>query len=154
AGLMPRISPKLLNNQNAQTATNCNFESGRLEPSKSTLSAGISLQGSTKTIYWFNRKANGGLGYWLQWNSAVNVVRGPIADDRNLRTYFTGGAVAKYTTASLAQSGSGPYPGASRSLGLPAPGTFNAIGPSGSPAAGVQKIATAYVVTYVSDVGE
>lgn len=154
AGLMPRISPKLLNNQNAQTATNCNFDSGQLSPSKIPLDASTPLLSGTRAIYWFNRKSNGGLGYWLQWSGDVNVVRGPIANDTNLRTYFTGDGAPKYTTASLAQSGAGPYPGASRNLGLPTPNSFNATAPGGSPAAGVQKIATAYVVTYVSDMGE
>jgi hypothetical protein len=153
AGLMPRISPKLLNNQNAQTATNCNFDSGQLSSSKAPLAAGIALQYGVQTIYWFNKNAGGG-PYWLQFSGDVNVVRGPIANDTNLRTYFTGNGSPKYTTAALAQSGSGPYPGASRALGLPAPSSFVAAGPAGEPPGGTQKIATAYVVTFVSDMGE
>jgi hypothetical protein len=67
AGLMPRISPKLLNNQNAQTATNCNFDSGQLSSSKAPLAAGIALQYGVQTIYWFNKNAGGG-PYWLQFS--------------------------------------------------------------------------------------
>lgn len=151
---MPRVSPKLLDNSFAQTATNCLFARGRLEPSKAPLNTGTALLSNTQTIYWFNRFANTGQGYWFQWNTDVNVVRGPIANDTNLRTYYTGDGVPKYTTAALGQTGSGPYPGASRSLGLPAPAAPTAAGPAGDPPAGAQRISTAYVITYVSDLGE
>ncbi len=154
AGIMPRVSARLLPNQNAQVATNCNFDSGQLNPSKLPLSTGISLVANTKSIYWFNRKENAGLGFWFQWNGDVNVVRGPIANDTNLRTYFTGDGAPKFTTALLGQSGGGPYPGITRTLGLPIPPSFNASGSTGTPAPGVQKIATAYVITYVSEFGE
>lgn len=110
------------------------------------------MQASTKTIYWFNRDADG--GYWFEWDSDVDVVRGPIVNDTNLRTYFTGDGAPKLTTASLGQSGGGPYPGASRSLGIPAPTAPTAAGPSGSPPSGAQTISTAYVVTFVSEFGE
>lgn len=151
---MPRISPKLLDKNFAQTASNCYFARGRLEPSRTPLNTGVTLLSDTETIYWFNREALAGAGYWFQWDGDVNVVRGPIVDDTNLRTYFTGDGVPKLTTATLGQSGGGPYPGAARDLGLPAPGTFIATGPSGEPDAGTQKISTAYVMTFVSEYGE
>lgn len=153
-GIMPRLSPKVLENSFAQTATNCYLQSGRLEPARAPQNVGVALNSNTKSIYWFNRAANDGNGYWFQWNADVNVVRGPIANDTNLRTYFTGVGAPRYTTATLGQSGLGPYPGASRSLGLPVPGNFIVVGPSGSPPSGGQVVSTAYVITFVSDLGE
>ncbi len=153
-GLMPRLSPKLLEQSYAQVATNCYLLSGRLEPSKLPQNSGVALASNTKSIYWFNRDANGGNGYWFQWNSDVNVVRGQIAGDTNLRTYFTGDGIPKFTTAALGQSGLGPYPGASRTLGIPVPSAPNATAPEGEVPEGGQLISTAYVVTYVSDLGE
>lgn len=153
-GIMPRISPKLLENSFSQVATNCYLHSGRLEPVRAPQNVGVLLNSDAKSIYWFNRDANDGNGYWFQWNADVNVVRGPIANDTNLRTYFTGAGAPRFTTATLGQSGSGPYPGASRALGLPAPTAFTATGSAGAAPAGGQVISTAYVMTYVSDLGE
>lgn len=153
-GLMPRVAPKLLDQRYAQIATNCRLASGRLEASRAPLATAVSLSSATQSIYWFNRDANAGAGYWFQWNSDVNVVRGPIADDTNLRTYFTGVGEPRFTTAALGQLGSGPYPGASRTLGIPSPGAPGAQGSIEDVPEGAQVISTAYVVTYVSDLGE
>lgn len=153
-GLMPKADPKLLAPQYAQVASDCDLSTGALAPARAPESAPQALLSGTKKLYWFNRAANGGAGYWLQFSSDVDVVRGPVADDPYLRTYFTGDGVPKYTTVTLAQQGEGPYPGASRNLGLPAPSAPVATGPSGAPPPGGQKISTAYVMTYVSDIGE
>lgn len=153
-GIMPGVSPKLLAQNSAQIATNCYLKSGQLEPAKLPQNVGVSLSSNTESIYWFNRSANGGSGYWFQWSSDVNAVRGPIANDSNLRTYFTGNGAPRFTIASLAQSGSGPYPSASRSLGIPAPSAPSAQGSIDEVPEGAQVVSTAYVITYVSDLGE
>lgn len=151
---MPRVAPRLLEKSFAQNATNCYFDRDWLEPSKAPLDTGQTLLVGTKTIYWFNPEGNGGLGFWFEWNSDVDVVRGPIFDDPNIRTYFTGLDKPRYTTVSLGQSGTGPFPGASRELGLPVPGNFSASGMSGEPGEGFQEVETSYVITFVSDLGE
>lgn len=153
-GLMPKADPKLLNPQFAQVAIDCDLSTGSLAPARAPGASIATLLNNTKTLYWFNREANSGAGYWLQFDGDVNVVRGPVADDPYLRTYYTGDGAPKYTIVTLAQQGAGPYPGASRALGLPAPAPPTAAGPSGTPPAGGQKVATSYVVTYVSDIGE
>lgn len=153
-GVMPRVSPELLSPGYAQVAQNCSVVSGILEPSKLPLATAIGVQSGTKTIYWFNREANGGLGYWFQWANVVSVIRGQIANDSFLRTYIFGDGVPKYTTSSIATSGGGPYPSVVRTLGLPAPNAPVATGPAGTLPSGSTKISTAYVMTYVSDIGE
>jgi len=127
------------------------------------------VQASARSIYWYNREGNMGKGYWLEWSGDVDVVKGPLADDSYDRIYWTGDGVPKMGTFTLVQSGNSQYPGASRTLGLPVPGFVSAVGPTTEPyestddngnpitvdpADGNQIISTAYVMTYVSDIGE
>lgn len=151
-------------------AYGCKLDNGILEGEELPGFTGITLSTATaESIYWYNREGNGGDGYWFEWDTDVDVVRGPIADDDYLRVYFTGDGVPKFTTFTLAQGASGPYPSASRNLGIPEPGTFVATGPDTEPyedtdgdgnpitvdpADGAPIITTAYVLTYVSDLGE
>lgn len=150
----PRVSPELLSEGFSQVAINCLLERGLLEASKSPLATGASLASGTKTIYWFNRDANSGNGYWFQWPKEVSVLRGQIANDTYLRTYIFGDGAPKYTINSVATSGGGPYPSVVRTLGLPVPDSVSAAAPSGEPPSGSTKISTSYVVTYVTDIGE
>lgn len=153
-GVMPRVAPELLEPGYAQTATNCQIDRGMLEPAKSALSIAVAMQSGTKTIYWFNRAANSGNGFWFQYSSVVDILRGQIANDSALRTYIFGSGVPRYTTSAIATSGGGPYPSVTRDLGIPAPSAPVAVQPSGDPPSGGIKVSTAYVVTYVSDLGE
>ena len=153
-GVKPRVSPELLDNGFGQVALNCLIESGILESSKAPLATGTTLQSGTKTIHWFNRDANSGNGYWFQFSNVVNVIRGQISGDTSLRTYIFGDGAPKYTISSIATGGGGPYPSVVRTLGLPSPSKPLAAGASGSPPTGTTKISVAYVVTYVSDIGE
>jgi hypothetical protein len=153
-GVMPRVSPELLESGYAQTASNCNIERGILEPAKSALSLANVMQSGTKTIYWYNRTANGGNGYWFEYSSKVDILRGQIANDSSLRTYIFGSGAPKYTISSIATGGAGPYPSAVRDLGLPIPSAPTAAQAFTDPPNGEVKISTAYVITYVSDIGE
>lgn len=151
-------------------AFNCKLDNGVLEGERGLGSSVATLASSfAQSIYWFNREGNSGDGYWFQWDEDVDVVRGPIADDDYLRTYWTGEAVPRFTTFTLAQGANPPYPSASRVLGLQEPGTFTASGPSTEPyedtdgngnpitvdpTDGSPVVSTAYVMTYVSDLGE
>lgn len=153
-GVMPRVSPDLLEQGYGQTANNCNIERGILEPAKSSLATAVSLLSGTKTIYWYNREANSGAGFWFQYSSNVSILRGQITNDTALRTYIFGSGAPKYTTSSIATSGGGPYPSVVRELGLPAPSAPSATQSLTSLPDGAVKLSTAYVVTYVSDLGE
>lgn len=154
----------------AHWAYRCKLDNGVLEGEQRPGPAvAILVSLSAKSIYWFNREGNSGDGYWFEWEADVDVVRGPIADDDYLRTYWTGEDVPRFTTFTLAQGATPPYPSASRALGLPEPGTFTVSGPSTDPYEDVDEndnpitvdptdgapvVTTAYVLTYVSDLGE
>lgn len=69
--------------------------------------------------------------HWLHWTpselgagqTAVNAVKGPIAQDTTERTIFTGTDVPRLTNLALATTGAGCMPKDSYKLGVPAPDT-------------------------------
>ena len=150
-GEMPISDPRYLPLGYAQVARNVDLRRGRLEPLKAPLDLGIAVAGSTETIYLFNPEASG--GFWFTFDTDVDVIRGPVDDDTNLRTYYTGDGVPKFTTVGLAQSAP-PYPTNSRDLGLPVPATPTATGPGGTPPSGTEAVDTTYVITFVSEFSE
>jgi len=154
SGETPRVDPKLLKDSYATKALNVELRRGQLAPVKAPLAISVNVNTETKSIYHFNRDANSGNGFWFSFGGDVDVVRGPIANDTELRTYFTGVGVPKYTDATIATGGSGPYPTVSYDLGLPVPTALAAIGPTGSPPSGGQEVSTSYVRTFVTDKGE
>ena len=83
-GESPRTIPRLLPDTMAQEAYNTKLENGALKPiHQGRLDA--RLDAPAKTI--FRHK-----DAWLDWDAAVDVVQGPVADDR---IYFTGDGVPK-----------------------------------------------------------
>lgn len=150
---MPRVSSRLLEDGYAQAAENCDFRRGKLEPSRAPLDTGVNLGFSTESIYWYNRAGNGGDGFWFEWDTDVDVVRGPIANDVDLRVYFTGDGVPGFTDVTLGQSGTGPYPGARYDLGIPVPDAPTANSMTGEPPDGFSEEQTGYVLTFVDKYG-
>ena len=121
-GLAPRVSPRLLGETLAQTATDVNLESGRLVPitDNSTVnpSNGVSTLASTTKngIYKYTDSPE----RWLQFDEDVDVVPGPIAGDTNNTVYWTGQAFPRMgRSATLINSA--PYPDGFYRLGIPAP---------------------------------
>lgn len=115
---------------------------------------GINVLSNTLTVFWYNREANNGNGFWLQFNEPVDVFQSPVANDPHGRVYYLKDGVLRYTTAAAATTGPGPYPSASYTVGIPTPTPPSAIGPSGEPPDGGQKVSTAYVMTFVNEYGE
>lgn len=121
-GLSPKVSPRLLADNQAQTALNCSVFSGTLLPFPnvgSTVST-LTKVGTPMTLYRFGQSAPSDSNYWFHWTTDVDVARSQIAGDTSEWTFYTDGVLPKATYASLALSGSG-YPSVSRPLGLPAP---------------------------------
>ncbi len=121
-GKAPRVSPRLLADNLAQTATNVNLESGRLVPVKdnSTVdpSNGVSTLANTtkQTIFKYTDSPE----RWLQFDEDVDVVRGPIAGDTNDTIYWSGQSFPRMGRSDIIL-GSAPYPDAFYRLGIPAP---------------------------------
>ena len=122
AGLAPRISPRLLGDSLAQTATDVNLESGRLVPVKdnSTVnpSNGVTTLSTTtrQSIFKYTDSPE----RWLQFAEDVNVVPGPIAGDTSNTVYWSGQAFPRMARSDIITAGV-PYPNGFYRLGIPAP---------------------------------
>ena len=121
-GLAPQLSPRLLKEEFAQTATDVNLESGRIEPVKDNSttnpSDGVSTLASTtkQSIFKYTDSPE----RWLQFDEDVDVVRGPIAGDVNDTIYWSGQAFPRMGRSDIILN-SAPYPSAFYRLGIPAP---------------------------------
>ena len=129
SGVAPKIDPHMLGPSMAQNAVNCKFVGKTLSSWNESLAVRIGfIVNDVCTIYRFGRDTVSDTDYWFHWTTAVDVVKGSIADDQLERTYFvhpTLGARFTYLNAALT-SGSGDYPYNSYPLGIPAPSAFTA----------------------------
>ena len=83
-GESPRTIPRLLPESMAQQAYNTKLENGALKPIHRARFV-EALSDTAQTIYLHK-------GEWISWQSVVDVVPGPVADDR---LYFTGDGAPK-----------------------------------------------------------
>lgn len=119
-GESPRLKAHLLANEQAQVARDCDLRSGNLVPLKRPRTVSEISRAVAKTIHLFN--ARGTTTTWFEWDRDVDVLRGPIQDDTEERTYITGDGAPRVTFSSIATQGVDvPYPSNSYLLGVPAP---------------------------------
>ena len=116
-GRAPRLSPRLLGDTLAQTATDVNLERGNLTPIKTNTDA-LTLTNSSRTSIY---KYTDDPVRWLQFDDDVDVVRGPIAGDTNDTIYWTGDGTYPKMGRSSDVIGGSSYPNSSYRLGIPAP---------------------------------
>lgn len=154
-GRAPKIYPRLLPENMAQTATNTRLDSGRLEAWAGNLSASISpvasysISASTKTLFKYSDTV------WIGSNEDLNIVRSPIAEDPHERIYLTGiGGSSGYPRMATAQNGIGN--GTYFRLGLPKPESFVTVNVNGTTTKTDTDtpVSRAYIYTYVSHYGE
>lgn len=134
-GEAPRVTPRLLPQTGAQLAQSVRLEDGELSPFRRPFLAHTligAVAGQVKTIYRH-------LGNWLWWDSVVNAVPGPVAQDR---LYYTGDGVPKM------RIGSDVYP-----LKVTAPAAALTAAAT-APGAGALYETRLYVYTHVTDFGE
>ena len=130
-GESPRTIPRLLPDTMAQEAYNTKLENGALKPiHQGRLDA--RLDAPAKTI--FRHK-----DAWLDWDAAVDVVQGPVADDR---IYFTGDGVPKIL-----------FEGETMELAVPAPAAKLTASISGTPDPDLSSTIL-YTYTHVTSLGE
>ena len=126
-GLKPIVDPHLLQNGDAQVATNVRLISGALSPLKSPTTLKPTVLGNPATIFRYGSSATE-TDYWLEFQNDTDVMRSPIANDQYDRLYWTDGDNRpRYAPNSLILSGS-PHPGSSYELGIPKPATPTASG--------------------------
>lgn len=150
SGISPRTGPSNLAPNQAQVARNLKLQSGELRPWRKPLYNYTPANNDVRTIYRLQNTATGG-AVWLEWETDVNVVPGPIADTSEVRVYYTGDGAPKKTNWNLATttgSGAKPFPNAYLQMGVPAP----TAAPTLSATTGTAETRV-YVYTYVSTFG-
>jgi hypothetical protein len=140
-GISPRLSDRLIPQSAATIAQNCKLGSGEIRPYHSPrLDSAPVKTGLVESIHNIN-------GFWLSWNSDVDVVRGFVPNDTTGRFYYTGDGKPKVSNISLATA-SQPYPTNGYDLGVPAP-TARLTATLGAGGAGVA-VPVVYLYTYVT----
>jgi len=155
SGVAPRVNPRLLADNKAQSASNCVVTSGTLRPLKTNLAVmTLPKSGTIRTIHRFGQDVAEDDRYWFHWADDVDVVRGPIFGDTQERTYWTGDGLPKVSDNSIALSGGTQYPMNAYTLGIPAPATAPIATVGGTATPGALAEARVYVETFVSGWGE
>lgn len=117
-GEAPRLTPRELPENGAQTAVNARLQSGDLESWRQfVLATQLANPEAVETIYLLNDA-------WLSWSVDVDVARGAIAGDDTYRIYITGPDLynePRFSNYALATTGAAPYPVTTRPLGVPSP---------------------------------
>lgn len=130
-GESPRTIPRLLPDTMAQEAYNTKLENGALKPiHQGRLDR--RLDEPAQTIFLHK-------GEWLDWGAVVDVVQGPVADDR---IYFTGDGVPKIL-----------FEGETMDLAVPAPTAPLTASISGTPDPDLSSTIL-YTYTHVTSLGE
>lgn len=150
AGLIPKADNTMLPETNAQVAENCRLTGGSLEPFNNTVQVYDPSQSGIQTIYRFGQNIISDTSTWFTFQNVVDVVKGPIYNDTEERTYYTGDGYPKKTNAALAISAA-PYPANYYRLGVKAPTTaMNLAVTVGTHPAGAVAVTRYYVMTFVS----
>jgi hypothetical protein len=152
AGMAPRMSKTLLQDNEAQLASNVKLYSGELRSWKKPLKVtpAVNYGFVPSTIY--KSTSNTGDPLWFGWAADVNVVKSPIFDTTDYRVYYTGDGTPKKTNTALATTGTGTsYPYKSLEMGVPAPVTAPTLTVTGTGTDVVES--RTYVYTYVSTFG-
>ena len=125
-GIAPQVSPRLLEDTLAQTASNVNLESQRLTPI--TDDTVVNPKADVTTLSNSNRQSI--YKYtdtqWLQFDEDVDVVPGPIAGDTNNTVYWTGQSFPRMGRSTNVIGGT-VYPNAFFRLGIEAPPNTPAV---------------------------
>jgi len=152
SGAVLATEPKLLDPNTATDSRNAKPGRGDLRPWRTPLGV-YTVPSGTKTIYRMGRKVPSDTQYWLTWNTVVHAIHGFISGDTTERTFYTGDGPPKQTNNIIGVAGPGPYPTASRSLGVPAPVSKLAVAPL-TPGVADQEEIRYYTYTYVTEWGD
>ncbi len=149
SGLVPRLARQLLEQNQAQVATNCNLTSGDLRPrSGPLLIFNPIVNGDILSMFRMEKDGN---EKWLAWDRDVDVARSPIAGNEDRRFYYTGDGEPRVSNYDLATAGTGPYPDGCYVLGVAKPITKPGLTATGGVGTTVTRT---YVYTFVTQWGE
>jgi len=151
AGIVPRQSDTLLQENEAQKASNAKLYSGELRSWYKPGQLPVRAFARLETLSIYKQQKTSGDAIWLSWTTDVNAVPGPIYALDEYPTYYTGSGSPKKTNATLASVGGGPfYPGDYLELGVASPVAAPSVSSSGG--TGTAESRT-YLYTYISMFG-
>lgn len=141
-GEVPRLTPRALPGNAAQSAVNPRLLSGDLEAWRQFLfTKTLANPSAVQSIYLLDDK-------WLSWTADVDAARGAIPGDTTFRLYLTGPDLytePRFTNYALATTGAEPFPVATRPLGVPGPDSVPLV------ALGVDSTPTTFSVDTLDD---
>lgn len=150
-GHVPRISRRLLSPNYAQRAINCKLTSGALDPLGGLLPVATIGQ-EVKSIFRYRKFGDAAANdIWMVFPGFVDLVRSPLANDEEGRTYWTGDDFEPRMATYAQATASAPFPAQWYALGLPLPTQKPAVVVVG----GVAPVETrAYSYTFATTQGE
>ena len=83
-GIRPRVTPRLLDGQQAVLAENCDLQSGAMTPIQEPSIADAIADYPARGLYYYE-------GQYLTWTNRASICRSPISDDRYRRIYTADG---------------------------------------------------------------
>lgn len=142
-GIAPRVSPRYLEDNQAQTALNCDVFTGPLRPMKNVGAQVTTINSLYTTMYKWGQDSVDDTANWLGWTGDVDVVRSQIAGDTSEWTFYTGDGYPKAIYAGALQ--------APIHLGLKAPTTACTATEGSQPAGseGLTEESRVYTYTFV-----
>lgn len=152
AGIVPKKSPRLLQDNEAQIASNAKLHSGEIRSWRrpGALTPRQLPPFTPNSIYRMNNLAGDSL--WLSWPVEVDVVPGPVYDT-GAPVYYTGDGLPKKINAAMAAVNS-VHPDNYLLMGVPtptvAPTVVSTGGTTGSGATAENRV---YLFTYLSEFG-
>lgn len=152
-GMIPRLESRLLPENRAEAAVNCDLSSGAAVGFSAPIVAHAFSPGTNaRRAYRLPGPDAGDADAWLALPSEFSsVVRSPLANDTNRRIYWTNpdSAGAPYwNTYDRLIAGTAPY-----NLGIVQPSTT--VGPTAAATGGsATEVSRAYVYTYANEFGE
>lgn len=142
---VPKLSPKLLGNSQAQYCLNCNLESKSIKPIAGLYTdTTLTKEGDLRSIYQMDDE-------WIAWEGDIDVVKAQILDSDH-RIFYTGDGYPKQTNETLATGATGEYPQDERRLGVQPPTAALVLETQGSGDGESGKVVS-YVYTYVDEFG-
>lgn len=101
SGQRPRLSSRLLANDEAESAVNAKVWNGKLRAFQRSKDIFTTVK-TGPILSVFQYRFDGAFTAWLHWATDVDVVTSPLAIDPNFRLYYTGDGKPKITDSSIA----------------------------------------------------
>jgi hypothetical protein len=152
-GEVPRLSPRLLQPNQALRAQNCKLTSGRLDPLRGLGFEATTTRPIIKTLFRYRHFVKGEpVDLWLTFENDVDIVKSLLPNDPHGRVFYTADdhepRMATYNTITAGS----PQPAAWFVLGVPSPTTAPTIA-SVTGGSGPNE-SRAYAFTFVTPLGE